>query len=86
MNIFYHKVLRINMIYFWKEILKTWKGFLAPTVLAVFIMYYVEFKNLKIFLASAFVFIIVYCASIMIFSCNEEEKNLVLGIIRRKRR
>ena len=86
MNIFYHKVLRINMIYFWKQILKTWKGFLPPTVLAVFIMHYVEFKDLKIFLASAFVFIIVYCASVLIFSCNEEEKKLVLGIIRRKRR
>lgn len=85
MNIFYHKVLGINMIYFWKQILKTWKGFLAPTVLAVFIMHYVEFKDLKIFFASAFVFIIVYCASILIFSCNEEEKNLVLGI-RRKRK
>lgn len=86
MNIFYHKVLRINMIYFWKEILKTWKGFLIPTILAVFVMQYIEFKSLKVFLVGAFVFIVVYCASILIFSCNKEEKNLVFSMIKRKRK
>lgn len=86
MNIFYHKVLRIDMIYFWKEILKTWKGFLIPIILAVFVMQYIEFQNLKVFLVSAFGFIVVYCASIMIFSCNKEEKRLVFSMIKRKRK
>ena len=83
MNIFYHKVLRINMIYFWKEILGTWKGFLIPMVLAALIMKYVVFENLKVFLISAFIFTVVYCVSVLKFSCNEEEKNLVFGMIRK---
>lgn len=86
MNIFYHRVLKINMRYFWKEILKTWKGFLIPSILAVFIMRYVVFENIKIFFISAFIFTIVYCSSILFFSCNEEEKSLIFGMIRRKRR
>ena len=86
MNIFYHKVLHINMKYFWKEILKTWKGFMIPAILAVFITWFVDFKNIKIFLISVVVFIVVYCVSIFIFSCNEEEKNLLPGMIRRKRK
>lgn len=86
MNLFYQKVLKIDMIYFWKEILKTWKGFLLPTILAVFIMHCVVFENMRIFLISAFTFMIVYCGSILSFSCNEEEKKLIFGIIRRKRK
>ena len=86
MNIFYHKVLHINMKYFWKEILKTWKGFMIPAILAVFITWFVDFKNIKIFLISVVAFIVVYCVSIFIFSCNEEEKNLLPGMIRRKRK
>ena len=32
MNIFYHKVLRIDMKYFWSEIAKTWKGFVGMII------------------------------------------------------
>lgn len=86
MNIFYHKILKINMIYFWKEILKTWRGFLFPTILAGYIMRYVVFKNMTIFLMSVFIFTMVYCISIFIFSCTKEEKSLILGMIRRERK
>ena len=86
MNLFYHKVLHIDMKYFWKEILKTWKGFLIPALLAAFIMKWVVFENIKIFLLCALMFAVVYCVSILIFSCNEEEKELIFGMIRRKRR
>lgn len=85
MNIFYHKGLQINMKYFWKQILRTWKGFVIPAFFAVIIMKYIVFENLKVFFISAFVFAIVYCISIFIFSCNAEEKLLILGMIRRKR-
>ena len=86
MNIFYHRVLKINMKYFWKEILKTWKGFLIPVILAVFMIRHVVFENIKIFFISAIAFTVVYCISILFFSCNEEEKRLIFGMIRRKRR
>ena len=85
MNIFYHKVLQINIKYFWKEIIKTWKGFMLPMILAMFIMRYVMFENIKIFLLSALIFVIVYCASVFLFSCNEEETSMILGLIRRER-
>ena len=86
MNVFYHKVLHIDMIYFWKEIFKTWKGFLIPEILAVIIMRYIVFKNMMIFLVSVFVFSVVYCASVLFLSCNEDEKKLIFGRIKRKRR
>ena len=86
MNAFYHKVLHINMKYFWGQIAKTWKGFLIPTVLAVFIMRYIVFDSMIIFLVSVCIFAVVYCVSVFLFSCNDEEKNLLVGMIRRKRK
>lgn len=85
MNVFYHKVLQINMKYFWGQIAKTWKGFLVPVVLAIFIMRCVVFDNMLIFLVSVCIFAVVYCVSVFLFSCNDEEKNLLVGMIRRKR-
>ena len=85
MNVFYHKVLNINMIFFWKEIAKTWKGFIIPSILALLIMRYVVFENMIIFFASAFIFAIAYCVSIFSLSCNIEEKSLISDIIKRGR-
>lgn len=85
MNMFYHKVLHIDMKYFWKEIAITWRGFLIPTMLAVVIMRCVVFTNIIIFLICVFIFTVVYCVSILIFSCNEEEKSLISGMIKRKK-
>ena len=86
MNVFYHKVLHINMKYFWRQIAKTWKGFLVPVVLAIFIMRCVVFDNMLIFLVSVCIFAVVYCVSVFLFSCNEEEKDLLVDMIRRKRK
>lgn len=85
MNMFYHKVLHIDMKYFWKEIARTWRGFFIPTILAVVIMRCVVLTNIIIFLICVFIFTVVYCVSIIVFSCNEEEKSLISGMIKRKK-
>ena len=83
MNLYYHKILKINMKYFWKEIGKTWKGFVLPTLLAVFLMRCVTFETMYMFFCSVLLFAVVYCASVFLFSCNEEEKRMISDMIRR---
>lgn len=81
MNIFYHKVLKIDMKYFWKEIFKTFKGLVIPIITATLIMRFFPFKNMWVFFISVCIFIVVYCASVFTLSCNNEEKNMLLGMI-----
>ena len=81
MNVFYHKALSIDMKYFWKEIIKALKGMIIPIIAAIYIMRCVPFKNLTVFLTSIIAFIVIYCASVIAFSCNKEEKNLLFGMI-----
>ena len=81
MNIFYHKVLKIDMKYFWKEIFKTFRGLVIPIITATLIMRFFPFKNMWVFFISVCIFIVVYCASVFTLSCNNEEKNMLLSII-----
>ena len=83
MNIFYHKVLKIDMKYFWKEIFKTLQGLLIPAISAVLIMRFAVFENIYIFLLYACIFTAVYCASVITFGCNKEEKKILFGSIKK---
>ena len=73
MNVFYHKALKIDMLYFWKEIGKTLPGFLAPAILGVWIIRSVFFDSLMQYAAWIAVFAFVYCLSIYCFSCNKQD-------------
>lgn len=86
MNLFYHKALKINMKYFWKEIFKTLKGLLPPVLAAIAIMRFVPFKSMTVFAVSACAFIVIYCVSVIALSCNREEKNMLLGMKRKIKR
>lgn len=85
MNVFYHKALKIDMLYFWKEIAKTLPGFMVPAILGVLIMRYISFDYLGEYAAWIVIFIVVYCLSIYFLSCNKRERSLVSGLIRRKK-
>ena len=86
MNIFYHKVLKIDMKYFWEEIFKTFRGLVIPIITGTLIMRFLPFKNMWVFFISVCIFIVVYCASVFTLSCNNEEKNMFLSIIGMKKR
>lgn len=81
MNVFYHKALKINMLFFWKEILKTWKGFLLPILLGILIMKFVSFERIGVFLICILVYALIYCVSIFLLSCNNEEKHLIFDML-----
>lgn len=85
MNVFYHKALKIDMLYFWKEIGKTLPGFLVPAILGMWIMRSVSFDSLMQYAAWIAVFAFVYCLSIYCFSCNKQERVLVMELSRRKK-
>lgn len=86
MNIFYHKVLKIDMKFFWKEIAKTWKGLLPPAALSIVIVKCIEFNSIMFYLFSIIAFTIVYCISAFYYCCNDDEKILILSLFRRERK
>ena len=81
MNVFYHKILKINIKLFWKEIMSTLKGFAVPAISGILIMKYIKFSNIMEYLVVGGVYVVVYSISIWKMSCNEEERKMVLGLI-----
>lgn len=81
MNVFYHKILKINIKLFWKEIMSTLKGFAVPVISGILIMKYIKFSSIMEYLVVGGVYVVVYSISIWKMSCNEEERKMVLGLI-----
>lgn len=85
MNIFYHRALKIDMCYFWKEIGKTLPGFLAPLALGILMIRRVTFDSFTQYALYIALLTAVYCLSVYLLSCNREERALVRGLMGRKR-
>lgn len=88
MNLYYHKALKIDMIYFWKEIFHTGKGFLLPIILAIIMIKYVKINGFIGFIFYVILYTSVYFISIFFFSCNDEEKKMlpIIGLRNRNKK
>lgn len=76
MNVYYLR-LGINIIEFWKSIVKTFQGLLIPVVLGVLLMIYYQINTVVEFLAVVSIYTIVYVISTYLFGFNVEERDLV---------
>ena len=83
MNWYYHARIGMNMIYFWQEIAKFIPAFIAPCVVGIAIMKFINFTGLVKLGVFAGVYAAVYGLSMYFLGMNEEEKQLVMGPIRK---
>lgn len=81
-NIYYHKQCNIDIIAFWKSILRLAAGLLPPILLGLILM--VSFKELSIlqYLAAIAAYTAVYCLSMWCLGMNHYEKSLVRSAVR----
>ena len=92
MNIYYHKKCYINILAFWKSILRLSLGLIVPIATGVCIMFFVDLSNIWIMLAMICIYALVYCVSMWFIGMNDFEKDLVrkplgkiIGKIKRKK-
>ena len=83
MNWYYHARIGMNMIYFWKEIAKFIPALIAPCVVGIAIMKLVNITGLVNLGVFAVIYAAVYGLSMYFLGMNEEEKQLVMGPIRK---
>lgn len=80
MNIYYHKVLGINMLEFWKSIQQLSKGLVVPGVLGIIIITQMKFDNIVMFGITILGYVAVYAGSFWKLGMNSEEKQLVINM------
>lgn len=76
-NIYYHRKIGLDMKYFWKNILSVIPAFTLPIVVGLGSYFFLDLSNIKIYLSSGLVYIMVYLGSIWIFGMNKFERELV---------
>lgn len=83
MNWYYHARIGMNMFYFWKEIAKFIPALIVPCVVGIAIMKFINITGLIKLGVFAAVYAAVYGISMYFLGMNEEEKQLVMGPIRK---
>ena len=83
MNWYYHVRIGMNMFYFWKEIAKFIPALIVPCVVGVAIMKFVNITGLVKLGIFAIVYTAVYGLSMYFLGMNAEEKQLVMGPIKK---
>lgn len=83
MNVYYHKVIGLNMLQFWKSILSTLPAFIAPVVFGVCLMLFYNFRGLLDFALLVCAYAICYAVSVYFLGFNKSEKEYVCAPLRK---
>ena len=79
MNYYYYKKIGLDIIYFWKQILKFAPAFIAPVALGIYIFNWWNMTTFSRFLAAGCCYLAGFVISMWFLGMNENEKRMVLG-------
>lgn len=85
MNIVYNKILRLDILSFWKSIMQL----VIPLIFLVICLWFVrESLHYSVtflsFVLEVFIYVILYCVFVFLFSFNSDEKSIVMLFLRKK--
>lgn len=78
MNIYYHKRVGLNIINFWKNILKIIPSFILPTVIGFLLTKFFVINSFYSLVIEIIIFSLCYIVSVYLLGMNQYEKNLIL--------
>lgn len=81
MNIFYYKVIGINILQFWKNIFFMLRGMIPVLLLGIVISHFVIFDGILQYGICVLVYIVMYSMCVWFRVMNESEKNIILTIL-----
>ena len=77
MNIYYHKKCNIDIIHFWKSILRMSVGLIIPIVAGCIMVNLFDFSSFVAMCCGMVIYSIIYCCSMWILGINKYEKELL---------
>ncbi len=83
MNIYYHVVLKINVLEFWKQILRMSLGMVIPILFGIYAFACIDIANNIQFLLLIAIYTIVYGVSMWFLGFNDYEKSLLASPIKK---
>lgn len=86
MNWYYHNRIGINILFFWARIFRFVPGLIMPVIAGILIKSFVDMNSFVVMLVWIAIYVMIFCGSMYFFGMNEEEKNMVLGPVRKRLR
>ncbi len=86
MNWYYHFRIEIDMIYFWKEIMKFIPALIVPSIVGILIVKFVDIRGFVRLGIVTIIYTIIYFFSMYLFGMNIEEKKIVKEPLKKDRR
>lgn len=83
MNIYYYKALRIDVIYFWKQIFEMCIGLVVPIIFGIACLTILKTENIVMFIIEIGCYTILYGISMYFIAMNTFERNIVIGLVRK---
>ena len=83
MNIYYHKQCNIDILAFWKEIMKLSKGLVIPIIIGIVINRIFPANSIGRLIVCIAIYTIAYLASMWFLGMNTEEKAFCIKICKR---
>lgn len=83
MNIYYQKKLGINVLEFWKQILRMCLGLIIPVAFGVILLIFIPYTEIWQFLLLILAYCIIYAVSVWFLSMNRYEKDLIIKPFKR---
>lgn len=83
MNIYYHKKLNLNMIYFWKRIFYIIPSLIIPIIIGLISVNFIPINNIVDFLRQIVYFVAIYVLFIYLFGLNRNEKESLQKFLKR---
>lgn len=83
MNWYYHFKIGLNIVYFWKNILKLFPAFAICAVVGILLRKFITISSLIPLLICICVYSLIYIVVMWLIGMNQDEKNMVKGMLRR---
>ena len=77
MNIYYNRKCNIDIILFWKNIIRQSAGLIIPICVGIVMTIFIKINSIGIFGICVVSYVAVYCISMWLFGMNDYEKDLI---------
>ncbi len=82
MNIYYHRVIKINIVYFWKEISSIFLKLIPVFTIGTLAMIFIPCRSISTWVLLIVLYSLIYCIYSGFFVTNSYEKNLITSFFK----
>lgn len=84
MNIVYDKSINIDVAYFWKNILRITISVSLALIYGICVLLFIDINGIVQLAIFGLIYVVLYCGSLWVIGMKQEEKELFLGLIKKK--